>query len=246
MHSFYIDDCRKSEAHISILGGFIINDDDYPNLQNNYRSVKNIYGLTPGDPAKWSPPHKPEFRKQRAIPNQNNFRRDVLNALGGAPITIVAAIVEERGRYNNRIRNYYLSASLEFLAQRFQRELSTTASTGRMILDYPGQYHELDMMKRYRDIRLNGSNYPTFSMQLPLLEESAYYSHDVASDGIQLADFIVGAIGHSIATHYYGYIQSIKSKIRKDGNKIKGVGIVLYPSNSSAADNLIANCQATP
>lgn len=243
MHSFYIDDSRREHSRISILGGFIINDASYVRLQNDYRAIKARYGMTPSDPAKWSPPRSAEFSKQRAITNQNAFRLDVVNLLAAAPIKIIAAAIEERGNYNRQRKNYYLCMSLEFLAQRFEKELAQTSPDGRMVLDYPGEHHGLSMMKRYHGVKINGSNYPNFSMQLPSLDETAYYSYDVTCDGIQLADFIVGAIGHSIDTRRYDYVRILRPKVRKFRSKVKGVGIVVYPSNSSIVDGLIRICE---
>lgn len=243
MHSFYIDDSRRANSNVSILGGFVVDETDYGNLQRKYRVIKTRYGLTAADPAKWSPPHNAEFRRQRAIANQNAFRTDVVNLLGTSPIKIVAAAIEESGTYNRQRKTDYLCAALEFLAQRFERELSQTSPAGKMILDYPGREHELQMMKRYHGIRLNGSNYPGFSMQLPSLDETIYYAHDVTCDGIQLADFIVGAAGHSIDTHRYEYVRILRPKIRRFRGKVKGVGIVVYPSNSTLADGLIGVCE---
>lgn len=138
---FYIDDCRREAANISILGGFIVSESAYQTLQRRYREIKANYGLTPGDPAKWSPPRRPEFNKQRSITRQNDFRREVLALLGQSPIKVLASIIEERGRYNNEQRNQYLCSSLEFLAQRFQREIPH-GEIGRMVVEYPGEYHE--------------------------------------------------------------------------------------------------------
>jgi len=198
--------------------------------------------MTAADPAKWSPPNNAEFRRQRAIANQNAFRTEVVNLLGASPIKIIASVIEESGTYNRQRRNTYLCAALEYLAQRFERELSPSSHTGNLILDYPGNQHELQMMKRYHHIRLNGSNYPAFSMHLPSLDETIYYSHDVTCDGIQLADFIVGAAGHSIETHRYDYVRILRPKIRKYRGKTKGMGIVVYPSNSTIADGVIGVC----
>jgi hypothetical protein len=245
MRSFYIDDSRRERSGISILGGFIINDSAYSSLQNSYRDIKARYALTPEDPAKWSPPRTAEFNKQRAIQDQNAFRSEVIGLLAASPIKIIAAVIEEHGRYNRQRKDYYLCASLEFLAQRFERELSQTSPDGRMVLDYPGEYHGSSMLKRYRRIRINGSNYPTFSMKLPSLDDTAYYSYDVTCDGIQLADFIVGAIGHSIDNRRYDHIRTLRPRVRKVQGKVKGVGIVVYPSNSAVVDSLIRVCEST-
>src|ERR1039457_3613311 len=172
MHSFYIDDSRQERAGASLLGGFIVEEGAYTVLQSRYRNIKAKYDLTPEDAAKWSPPQAPSFRKQRDLRSLNAFRIDVLNLLAASPIKIVATAIEEQGVYDKHKRHQYLCAALEFLAQRFERELSARHSSGRMILDYPGAEHELDMMKHYHQIRLKGSHYPSLSMNLPSLDET--------------------------------------------------------------------------
>jgi hypothetical protein len=243
MHSFYIDDSRQERARASILGGFIVEEGAYTALQTRYRTLKTQYDLTPEDAAKWSPPRAPSFRKQRGLRSQNAFRIDVLKLLAASPIKIVATAIEEQGVYDKDKRHQYLCAALDFLAQGFERELSAQHSSGRMILDYPGAEHELDMMKHYHQIRLRGSNYPSSSMQLSSLDETIYYSHCITCDGLQLADFVVGALSYSVDRRRYDYIRLLRYRIRKMSGEIKGAGIVVYPSNSLVMDGVIRACE---
>ena len=118
------------------------------------------------------------------------------------------------------------------------------AGFGRIIVEHPGgDDHEIEQMRHYREIRIKGSNYPNFSMKLESLDETIYYTHDFCCDGIQLADFIVGSIGHAIEKKDYSFVRLYKDKIRKVNDKIKGAGIVVYPSSSLIADELINNLQ---
>jgi len=120
-------------------------------------------------------------------------------------------------------------------------EVSSLGGRGKIIIEHPG-LKESDLCEYYREIWLNGSNYPTFSMKFTNLAETIYYSHDFSCEGLQLADFIVGSIGHAVENKTYDFICEIKNHIAQKDGKVKGVGIIVYPSNSIIADDLIRHC----
>lgn len=244
MYLFFIDDCRKEKAKTSLLGGFIISEGRYYSLQNKLWQLKARYGLRKIDPIKWSPPKKPEFEPQRKIRKQTVFKKEVLNLINNSKVKIIVAVIHEKQGYTKKLRIECLKKSLEFLSQRYQMEIQSTSKKGRLIIDHPGTGGaEIELCKYYKTIWCEGSQYPTFSITLDNLDETVYYSHGYASDGLQIADFTVGAIGHAIETRKYEYIDLIKNRIRRNRTgTIKGLGVVVYPSNSRIADPFIKRC----
>jgi len=61
---------------------------------------------------------------------------------------------------------------------------------------------------------------------------------NVILNGIQLADFAVGCIGYTLKHNRKHYFDMIKGRIRSVRGKIKGCGLIVFPSNSTATDFL--------
>jgi len=254
---------EKDSIDLTALGGFIIKDEDYLSLRKKFEDIKLSFGLKPDDPIKWSPQQGDKrFEAQRKIKDQNNFKLEILKLLAEHKISILCVFINTNSKFYKKLYKRkkiskdmlerfaldYEKRALEYLAQRMQLELqdlkrkNNEDQKGLIIIESYDQKKSPQLAEYYKKIWHLGSG--EFDMHFNLLFDSIAYSHDFGCDGIQIADFIIGSMCYTIKKSKYHYINQYKHKIRNKNGKIKGAGIVVYPSNSTVADNLIKNVEA--
>lgn len=257
MKYLFLDNSDISNNNFSInsLGGFIIDCDDYIHLSKDLRKIKLKYGLEKDTPIKWSPDSSdPRYKKYRSLKNINAFRTEVLGLIAKAKIKIVCCFINNnledlkklkklkkinKQEYQLLLLNYYKRA-VEYTAQRFQKELEVNDEYGQIVIEFANDTSTTSAVGEfYRKIQTNGSGGIFFDMKLKNLADGLMFSHDFCCDGIELADFIVSSLTHALKNNHYVYIDIIKKKIRSRSGFSKGYGIVVYPSASVVADNLI-------
>ncbi len=219
-----------------ILGGLVVTDSFYNGtLRRRLGSVKEYFGLSPSDPIKWSPGQTDlRYRAQRSVGRINDLRQEVLNLVASPSVTIILSIVDEDCLDRSYNRSFYLKQAIDHLAKRFHYMLSASnLSDGKMILDYPGHKQESDLASWYRQLRLLGAS---SGVRLDTLSDSLYYTHSCVCDGLQLADFVVGCIGFTLKYRKTHYFKTIKPRVRSVSGKMKGCGLVVFPSNSTVVD----------
>jgi hypothetical protein len=255
---------ESKNLDLAALGGFLIKDDDYLGMRKKCEDIKLSNGLLPTDPVKWSPQSRDKrFAAQRKIKNQNQFKTEILKLIGKSKAKIVVALINTnfksyRALKQNKnitksdlqkIQLDYEKRALEYLAQRVQLELQDIRKKndgdekGLILIESYDQEKSPQLVEYYKKIWHTGSG--EFNMHFSLLFDSIVYSHDFGCDGIQLADFIVGSMCYTIKNSKYHYLNNYKNKVRSRNKKIKGVGIVVYPSNSTIADNIIKNIESS-
>ena len=242
MYDFYIDDTErgflKDRDYIPILGGFIIGRDKYQDVRIGLQELKQSFGLNKFAPIKWSPgKNDMSYQEQRNLSDQNQFREAVLNKINEQDITIIVSIIDVKGLFKRRKYEYYRIQALEQLSQRFQLFLqdmnALKEDSGQIILDHPGGI-ESKLSRHYREICCNGCSY--IDMELPYLSKTLYLAHSFACEGLQIADYIVGVIGYTIKSEDIKYFNLIKDRIRNLNGNTKGLGIIIFPSNSTSVD----------
>jgi len=264
MHLLFLDNSYVDSKNLDItaLGGFLIKDSDYLEVRKKFEDIKLSNGLLPTDPVKWSPQSRDKrFAAQRKIKGQNQFKTEILKLIGESKLKIVVAFI------NTNLKSYrtlkqdrkiskadlqkiqldYEKRALEYLAQRLQLELqdlkkrNSDDEKGLILIESYDQEKSAQLVEYYKKIWHTGSG--EFNMRFSLLFDSITYSHDFGCDGIQLADFMVGSMCYTVKNSKYHYIRNYRNKVRNRNKKVKGIGIVVYPSNSTIADNLIKNIE---
>ena len=246
MYEFYIDDtekgCFNDKEYMPILGGFVASHDEYVKIEQDFRQLKQEFNLNKFTPIKWSPGSKdPIYQEQRSLSDQNQFREAVLRKISENNITIIVSIIDVDGLFKTQKLESYRTQALEQLSQRFQLFFSDpgikSEDSGQIILDNPGN-SESKLSRYYREICCNGCTY--VDMELKNLSKTLYISHSFANEGLQIADYIVGAVGYTIKTKNKRYFNLIKDKVRNRGGNMKGIGIIIFPSNSTSIDLLFS------
>lgn len=254
MYQFYVDETyyEVGGRKIFVLGGIVIPARYKPELQAQFWSLKEDerFGLSRENPIKWNPPQgKEEYKAQRSVEDQNDLKMSVLHFIAQSNSTIIAAVIDSRyvdpsGYYDDdqcqfpdQMYHYYC-AGVEMLAQRLQYsiqdlESSSTKYTGKgyLILDYPGREKESALASFFRKRTLRGAKH---DVSLTHLNDSLEYDHCRCCDCLQMADFVIGAIGHyAKSTGNNRYFRIIKNTIRTDRRgRILGYGVVVYPRES--------------
>ena len=245
MYHFYMDETfyGKQGSQLIVQGGFIVDETNILNLQTQLWYLKNQFGLNNNDPIKWSPPQgKLEYKAQRAIKKQNEFREEVLKLITNLGLSLVVAIIHESKLNRTYDTAFYQNNALDFLAKRFQYFLRAKTNikgdnynpSGLIIADHPGTARESQMSDYYSQIwQKTSSN----NVKLCFLRESILYSHCKCCCPLQLADFVVGATRMRASDPKNNFFKLIKSGFRKESGSIIGAGIVIFPSSSPLAKN---------
>ena len=262
MYLFFIDNSYATinRQDVTCLGGFIIKDEEYTTLRNKIEKLKLQNGLAEDQPIKWSPGPEPRYKKLKELNNQNKFKADVLRVISDTNLSIVVSIINTHTTQIRQLKRQkkitpedckrfqaeYENRSIEYMAQRLQMHLQEIGKRvvgfnekGLMVVETPEHDRVISLIKHYNYIWHHGTE-GAFKMKLRLLSDGLVYSHDFGYDGLQLADFIVSSFCHALKNSRYEFVRLYKNRIRSRSGRMKGVGIVVYPSNSLVADNLIS------
>jgi hypothetical protein len=236
---FFVDDTEKGSPgadYLPILGGIVVKSSSYQLLKDKFYSLKKEFGLRPEDPIKWSPGQNDDkYNAQKSIKKINVLRYEVLKFIKSSRLTIIVSVIDA-DNLTRKGRQFYLEQSIDHLAKRFHyMSFRYAEKENIMILDYPGHKEESNLISCYRKLRMNGAS---SKVMLSSLTDSIFYSHGFACDGLQLADFVVGCIGYTLKKSKYNYYNLIKGNVRSVKGKMKGAGLIVFPSNSKVVDDL--------
>lgn len=252
LYTFYIDDSlfntkNKKENHM-VLGGLIAEESVEDTLTQNFFRLKEKFNLKKYDPVKFSPDNKTEYKPQKKISNQNNFKQEVFQLINSHDIAIISAYYHNTSNINDRKMTYQLMNDLLIRFQFYIQEKNTDhKSRGCVVLAFPGTKQTITVSKEYHELKhhnaaLYSQNWHSplqKPINLNLLEQSIYFSYESHNPLIQLADFISGSISFALKKKNADkFFKIIKNKFRNNKGKIKGWGLISYPHYTSAIDHL--------
>lgn len=107
-----------------------------------------------------------------------------------------------------------------------------------MIVDFPSKSIGPDLMRHYFDLKTLGSKRRFYTI-FKNLAETMYYSHCFCCNGLQVADFIVGALNNFLKTEDERFVKIISRKFRRSGLILKGYGLALYPKDLDIWDKYL-------
>lgn len=264
MYFLFLDNSyiENQTQDIACLGGLIIEATEYQRLRTEFLALKQRFGLSSSDPVKWSPPNNQRFASQRAIANQNAFKIEVLRLLGNSNLQILCAFINRDlqayrralqahaitgQHFQRRVREYELQA-LEYLAQRFHMHMQDinrgrqNPEEGLILIEGLDGARSSALVERYKNAWHNGSGVDSMRFAMPF--DTLTYSHDFGSTAIQLADFVISSMCHAARTSDWHFIREYKPRVRRRYGRVKGYGLVIYPSNSTMIDALVQEIQS--
>lgn len=217
------------------LGAVIINCADWPILHKNvhgFRVQNKIHGelkwrcFSPHNSDKGNPLLGKDAGERKALSRQFN------QLLCKAPITIIASItdVDAAFQYNsvNGQQDLYHFA-YKPITERFQYFLQEKKDLGIVVADH--RSHDNDRLFRAHHQTLVGSNGKTISKYDRLIE-GLFLQDSCMSIGIQVADYVAGAIHRAYAVGDGEYAAQLKKKIRNRDGKFVGYGLIHHPNGT--------------
>ncbi len=251
LYTFYVDDSyfnttHKKEKHM-VLGGLIVEDSIENILIKAFYRLKEAFNLKKYDPIKFSPENKSEYRPQRTISDQNQFKEKILQLVNSHSIAIISAYYHNTSNISTSEMTYQLMNDLLIRFQFYIKQKNTDHnSRGCIVLAFPGTKQTSVFSKKYHELKnhtatLHSKNWhspPKIPIELDLLEQSIYFSYEIHNPLIQLADFISGSISFALKNNDDKFFKIIKNKFRNYRGNIKGYGLISYPHYTRVIDRL--------
>lgn len=161
---------------------------------------------------------------------RRELSREFAKIIADSPITIIACVVDVEMAF--RFPSVTSQQSLYHFAykpitERFQYHLQDTADLGVIVADHRGR--DSDKMLRAHHAALTNNPKATRSGYDRLIE-GLFLQDSEHSVGIQIADFVAGAIHRAYCTPDADHAKAIRPRIRCDAaGEINGRGLVLHP-----------------
>ena len=250
LYTFYLDDSKRDDSDkpkYVVWGGLIIEESVEDVLIDKVFQLKNKYGLHSFDPIKFNPPNKPQYKRQKAIKNQNDFRKQVVSLIASSKVTLIAAYCHEVKKMKSQEMNFQLVNDLSVRFQFFMQKQGLSGKyRGSMVLAYPGEKEALPFSEKYYNIRrgkavLHSKNLASpgqSSVKLSHLEPSIYFSFERHNPLIQLADYVAGSVAFAIKRNKDIYFSILRPRFRNLKGNIKGIGLIAYPHYTKEIDRL--------
>lgn len=217
------------------MGAAIVDCAKWGDLSNRIKGFKTRHGLRGELKWRYLSPHNDQ--------EQNPFLRfdatqrralgmELASIIAGSDLTIIACVVDVEAafRYNAVTDQQTLyHFTYKPITERFQYFLQGVDDHGIIVADHRGG--DSDKLLRAHHAALTTSHKSTRSGYSRLVEGLFLQDSD-HSVGIQVADFVAGAIHRAYSTRDSGHAAALKARIRKNhqGN-VLGHGIVQHPKS---------------
>lgn len=166
-------------------------------------------------------------------PERRELSAEFSGLISDSPVTIIACVVDvakafEFPSVTNQQQLYHFT--YKPITERFQYFLQDVNGLGIIVSDHRGR--DSDKMLRAHHETLTGSRGNTRSGYDRLIE-GLFLQDSQHSTGIQLADFVAGAIHRAYAAGDGSHAKPLRSRIRSDASgNIQGRGLILHPKAS--------------
>jgi hypothetical protein len=223
----FVDESGKlGETTLFALGGFAINDRDWPLLRKAWQTTLSAAGWPLEREIKWHGIRKGEVPPQLAD--------DVFETLAGLPITAYVCLLDvELGRQQEPA--FFASpeetyaTGLMFLAERFHHLLDGRDDLGLIVID--SRFREEDARLRHFFAHMIKDGTPF--MQLPRIVEGLFLAPSTYSIGLQCADLIVAMTAHAERGPGIGrgYLRRLLPRFARHPatGELEGVGLKRFP-----------------
>jgi hypothetical protein len=215
------------------LGAVIVSSEDWPLLENyvhGFRTSNKIFGelkwryFSPHNSDKGNPLLGRDAQERKAL--SLSFLRLIANT----PITIIASVTDVDAAYsyasvNNQQELYHFA--YKPITERFQYFLQDNKGLGIVVADH--RSHDNDRTFRAHHQELVG-NMGTTRSKYDRFIEGLFLQDSCMSTGIQVADFVAGAIHRAYSVGDGAYATVLRPRFRTRNGVILGCGLVHHPS----------------
>lgn len=246
MHLCFIDESgtppsKPNPAHpFFTLGAVIVEDGEWHSIANAVRGFLTRHKLRGELKWRYFSPHNSSAENPMLGKNAEERKKlslEFAEIIAGSPITIIACVTDIHAAFayasvTNQQELYHFA--YKPLTERFQYFLQDAKSLGIVIADHRGRdsdklfraHHEALLAKKGKAVSMYGN-----------FIEGLFLQDSCHSVGIQLADYVAGAIHRAYSTKDNDVAKILRPRIRKkkDGT-ILGHGVVHHPRDKFDAD----------
>lgn len=236
MRIYYFDDSgfRKFTpgSPFFVLGGFGVDANQIPSLNNKLKNVARSYGMTLEYPnelkfnqvgrQKDNKPSKPHWMLRSGISEMNKRRALVYSCLRILCRTPSAEVLSVAIDMRNGFKSNPIEAAVEPLLERVHLNSQKYGAKALVLMD-----EEQASDKFLRESMRGGSAY--LGKYSNILDTICFMPSE-ESGGIQLADLIAGGISRYLNNQDPGYIRTFLNAVAKsETGSVNGYGIKIYP-----------------
>ncbi|OWJ76982.1 DUF3800 domain-containing protein [Haematobacter genomosp. 1] len=248
MHFCFIDESGtppsrpNPERPYFTLGAVIIRDTDWRGIADHVRGFCTSHRLKGELKWRYFSPHNSSAENPmlgKSAEERKALSRSFAHVIAKSPMTIIACVTDigaafEYASVKNQQELYHFA--YKPLSERFQYFLQDNKSLGITIADHRGR--DNDRLFRAHHDNLTGGTGKVISGYNRFIE-GLFLQDSCHSIGIQLADYVAGAIHRAYSTTDGELAAILKPRIRRkrDGT-IQGHGIVHHPKDKFRRDLL--------
>jgi len=251
MYFLYIDETYERKAKYLILGGLIINEAHWIELNKNIKELKLKY-------FKNDSVNLRDIRRKNYDKNENylsldadrkkEFDNELYSLLSLPHFTYVASLINTKKMERSK-RRFIFQLAYSFLIERFQYFLQENKERGIIIMDESKSteikslfdYHKSCLEKGvpnkavFSEVKHGEDTFQVKSyeyMEIPHIVEHLFFLDDKHSNHIQIADMVCSAISGKFNRKRDFYYKKIEQNIRKDPKtgKMEGYGLKFFPT----------------
>ncbi|NDV53933.1 DUF3800 domain-containing protein [Salipiger sp. PrR003] len=242
MHLCFVDESGtppskpNSRSPYFTLGAIIIEATDWRGVANDVQGFCTSNSILGELKWRYFSPHnrdKDNPMLTRSPEERKALSTTLANIIASSPVTVIATVTDvaaafDYGTVSNQQELYHFA--YKPLSERFQYYLQDKKSLGVVIADHRGRDNDR-LFRAHHDGLTGGTRSSTISKYNRFIE-GLFLQDSCHSIGIQLADFVAGAIHRAYSTEDGRLAAVLKPKVRKrpDGS-IKGHGIVHHPKD---------------
>ena len=261
MYFLYIDESYERRTKYLVLGGFIINESDWNNLNEMIRSLKKKYFKS--ETINLKAIRRKNYDKDEnyiSLTNQErmDFNEELYTILSRTEFTYMACLID-KDKMERSDKKFIFRMAYSFLIQRFHFFVQENDQRGLIIMDeskspeikslfdyhneclekgVPYKVSYVEMKLGEDTIMLKDYKY----MEIPHIIEHLLFLDDEHSNHLQVADMICAAISYKFNRDNDYFYKKIENNIRRclKTGKVEGFGLKFFPienKENSTSDN---------
>jgi len=240
VYLFFVDDAQQKPTRngmgpLVATGGFGIPGDAARDLHARISRICIECGFPPREEFKWSPSANHWMRTNLINANRTQFFFQVIAAIKDAgAVAIVAIVDEDASPANSTAGSAKEDATILFL-ERVNSFLNSVRQDGLVIVDQPGggRKDETKYLTSCMETLIAGTNYVNFDR----IAHNVFTTPSHLSRMLQVADVITSCSLAAIAgeaRYSPPVFDAIKGVLRRDYDRLGGVGLKLHPDGKYA------------
>lgn len=217
------------------LGAAIIRDTDWSKINDRIHGFKVNHKIVGELKWRFFSPHNMQAEnplREFEGADRIALSRKFAEIIAHSPITIIACVTDVEGAFcypSVRSQQDLYHFCYKPVSERFQYHLQDVKDLGIMVADHRGR--DSDKMLRAHHDSLIGSASRTSSGYSRFIE-SLFLQDSSHSIGIQIADYVAGAIHRAYSTGDTACASILRPRIRSRNGKIQGAGIIQHPKET--------------